>query len=246
MKEVRMAKRGARILVVDDEIEIVRALRRGLLTQDYQVVTAQSGEEALSALFEQRPDLVLLDLALPNLSGIEVCQRIRKTSNIPIIVISAKDTEREKVQALELGADDYITKPFGMKEVVARIRVALRHVAQSQSGTSPLLKLGALQIDFAARRVQVNNQEIQLTVIEYDLLKLFVTERGKVLTRQMILDRIWGAEALNRGHSLHVHVAQLRRKLEVGPDRPRFIFTILGIGYRFNDPEDEAANTARE
>jgi two-component system, OmpR family, KDP operon response regulator KdpE len=237
-----MSKSGARVLVVDDEIEIVRMLRRDLLTHEYQVLTARNGEEALDLFTQNRPDIILLDLTLPDMNGLEICQAIRKHSNVPIIIISANESEAEKVHALEVGADDYVTKPFGLKEVQARVRVALRHAAQTQAGVEPVVQVGPLSIDFATRRVKVYNEELQLTQIEYDMLKLFVIERGKVLTRQTILTRIWGNEAENRGHSLHVHVAQLRRKLESGPEHPRFIFTMLGIGYRFHDFADDAEN----
>lgn len=228
---------GAYILVVDDEVEIVRALQRSLSAHGYRVFTARSGEEALLLNTQHKPDLLLLDLMLPGMSGLDVCRQVRSTSNVPIIVLSVKGEERDKVQALDLGADDYIPKPFGMDEVLARIRVALRHVAQIQAGTEPRFENGPLLIDFALRSVQVNGREVQLTPTEYDLLKVFVTHRGKILTRQMLLTQVWGAEAHSREHSLHVYVAQLRRKIEPLPEQPRFILTIPGVGYRFNDGE---------
>jgi len=152
-------------------------------------------------------------------------------------VLSVKDAERDKVVALDLGADDYIPKPFGIDEVLARVRVALRHVAKTQAGTEPHCRIVPLAVDFSARRVQVNGQDIQLTPTEYDLLKVFIAHRGKILTRQMLLSKVWGALAHARIHSLHVYVAQLRRKIEPVPEHPRFIFTIPGVGYRFNDDE---------
>ena len=230
-----MNRSGAYILVVDDEVEIVRALQRSLSAHGYKVFTARSGEEALALNAQHRPDLLLLDLMLPDISGLEVCRQVRKESNVPIIVLSVKGTERDKVQALDLGADDYIPKPFGIDEVLARIRVALRHVAQTQAGTEPHFQAGPLLIDFALRRVQVNGREVQLTPTEYDLLKVFVTNHGKILTRQMLLTGVWGADAHSREHSLHVYVAQLRRKIEPLPDQPHFILTIPGVGYRFNE-----------
>ena len=180
-----MGKSGARILVVDDEIEIVRALRRSLMAHGYEVFTAGSGEEALEAIIRYRPDLMLLDLGLPGISGLEVCKRVRAQSNLPIIILSVKDAERDKVQALDLGADDYVPKPFGVDEVLARIRVALRHAAQTQSGTEPRFVAGPLSVDFAQRLVQVNGQEIKLTPTEYDLLKVLIKNNGKIMTRHM-------------------------------------------------------------
>lgn len=233
-----MSKSGAYVLVVDDEIEIVRALQRSLTAHGYKVFTAGSGEEAVEAAALRRPDLLLLDLMLPGMSGLEVCRRVRAESNVPIIVISVKNAEHDKVEALDLGADDYIPKPFGMNEVLARIRVALRHVAQVGVGMQPDFRAGPLKVDFASRRVQLDGREVQLTPTEYDLLKVFIVHRGKLLTRQALLTKVWGAEAYARMHSLHVYVAQLRRKIEPVPEEPRFILTIPGVGYRFNDDMD--------
>ena len=163
---------------------------------------------------------------------------MRAESNIPIIVLSVKGAERHKVEALDLGADDYVSKPFGIDEVLARVRVALRHVAQTQAGTQPNFRAGPLQVDFALRRVQLSGQDVQLTPTEYDLLKVFIAHRGKILTRQLLLKEIWGPETHARAHSLHVYVAQLRRKIEPTPDDPHFIITIPGVGYRFSDDEE--------
>ena len=230
-----MNKSGAHILVVDDEIEIVRALRRSLTAHGYKVFTASSGEEAFELMSRHRPDLILLDLVLPGMSGLEVCRRMRAESNIPIIVLSVKGTEHDKVEALDLGADDYVSKPFGIDEVLARVRVALRHVANTHVGTQPNFCTGPLQVDFALRRVQLHEQDVQLTPTEYDLLKVFIAHRGKILTRQMLLKEVWGPELHARTHSLHVYVAQLRRKIEQTPEDPHIIITIPGVGYRFND-----------
>jgi two-component system KDP operon response regulator KdpE len=232
-----MHKQGAYILIIDDEIEIIRALSRGLTAHGYRVLTARNGEEALKTVFQQRPDLILLDLMLPTISGLEVCRRIREESNVPIIVLSVKDQERDKVQALDLGADDYIAKPFGMSEVIARVQVALRHLARVQAGTAPRLEIGLLRVDFAQRRVWVGETEIKLTPTEYDLLKVFLTHRGKLLTRDMLQEQLWGAQSKGKLHSLHVHVAQLRQKIEPDPDHPRFILTTPGVGYRFDDEQ---------
>lgn len=229
-----MSKSGARILVVDDEIEIMRALQRSLTAHEYEVFTAMNGEDALESVGRHRPDLVLLDLGLPGMSGLEVCKRIREQSNLPIIVLSVKDTERDKVRALDLGADDYVSKPFGIDEVLARMRVALRHSAQVQVGTEPVFIAGPLSIDFARRLVLVNGQEVKLTPTEYDLLKALVKNNGKIMTRQMLLSQVWGTGYGSEAHYLHVYIGQLRRKIEPDPAHPRFILTISGVGYRFN------------
>ena len=229
-----MSKGGARILVVDDEVEIVRALQRSLTAHGFEVFAAYSGEEALEAVARHRPDVMVLDLGLPGMSGLDVCREVRKQSNLPIIVLSVKDTERDKVQALDLGADDYVSKPFGVNEVLARIRVALRHSAQVESGTQPVFTAGPLRVDFAQRQVLLNGQEVKLTPTEYDLLKALIKNRGKILTRQMLLSQVWGTGYGTESHYLHVYVGQLRRKIEPDPANPRFILTISGVGYRFN------------
>ncbi len=239
-----MSKNGASILVVDDEREIVRALRRSLGAHGYTVLTASSGEEAVEIVARQRPDLLLLDLLLPGMSGLEVCRRVRKESSVPIIVLSVKDAERDKVEALGLGADDYVQKPFGMGEVLARIRVALRRAIQPPRGAEPRFETGPLSVDFARRRVLVGEREVSLTPTEYDLLKVFITHRGKILTRQMLLSEVWGDEAHARTHSLHVYVALLRQKIEQFPGGPRFILTIPGVGYRFADEAEPKVSNA--
>jgi two-component system, OmpR family, KDP operon response regulator KdpE len=231
-----MSKNGASILVVDDEREIVRALYRALKAHGYSVHTVSNGEEAVEATMALRPDLVLLDLLLPGMSGLEVCRRVRAESNVPIIVLSVKDAERDKVEALDLGADDYVAKPFGIDEVLARVRVALRRAVQPPSGAAPRFQTGPLSVDFARRQVKLHEQEIFLTPTEFDLLKVLIIHRGKILTRQMLLKEVWGEKTHARTHSLHVYVAQLRQKIEPTPERPQFILTIPGVGYRFNDP----------
>ncbi len=229
-----MSRGGARILVVDDEIEIVRALQRSLVAYGFEVFTAGSGEEALEEIASHRPDLMLLDLGLPGMSGLEVCKKVREQSNLPIIILSVKDAERDKVQALDLGADDYVSKPFGMNEVLARIRVALRHAAQVQSGAEPIFIAGPLKVDFGQRLVQVNGKEVKLTPTEYDLLKVLIKNNGKIMTRRMLLSQVWGTAYGAESHYLHVYVGQLRRKIEPDPAHPRFILTVSGVGYRFH------------
>lgn len=232
-----MSKRGARILVVDDENGIVRGLQRSLSAHGYDVLTANNGAKALVVIEQQRPDLVLLDLGLPDMSGLEVCKQVRTQSSLPIIIISVKDREPDKVKALDLGADDYIVKPFGMNEVLARIRVALRHAASISSGTEPCVAVGALQVDFAQRFVTVGGQEAKLTPTEYDLLKVLVKHRGKIMTHQMLLTQVWGTDNESQSHYLHVYIGQLRRKIESDPIHPRFLVTIPGAGYRLNDED---------
>lgn len=234
-----MSKDGARILVVDDELEIRRALRRSLRAYGYEVFTVGSGEEALEAVAQHRPDLMVLDLGLPGMSGLEVCRQVRAQSNLPIIVLSVKDTEHDKVLALDLGADDYVSKPFGINELLARIRVALRHAAQVSTGAEPIVTAGPLRMDIARRLVHVNGQEIKLTPTEYDLLKALVLHRDKIMTRQMLLSQVWGTGYVADPHYLHVYIAQLRQKIEPDPSHPRLILTIPGVGYRFNAEEEK-------
>lgn len=230
-----MKKPGASILVVDDEREILSALQRSLVAHGYRVQTATNGADALATIARYHPDLLLLDLLMPGMSGLEVCRQIRATSALPIIILSVKDAERDKVEALDLGADDYVAKPFGMNEVLARVRVALRHLARMSQDVEPHLQAGPLSIDAGLRRVELNGQELALTPTEYDLLKLFVLYRNKILTRKMLVQRLWGEDKQDRDHSLHVYVARLRQRIEPVPERPRFIFTIPGVGYRFQD-----------
>jgi len=230
-----MGKSGARILIVDDEVEIVRALQRSLVAHGYEVFTAHSGEEALEAWRASRPDVMLLDLGLPGISGLEVCQQIRSQSSLPIIVLSVKGAERDKVQALDLGADDYVPKPFGIDEVLARVRVALRHSAMLSSGTQPRFESGPLCVELAQRQVTLHGQEVKLTPTEYELLKVLIQHKGKIMTRQMLLKEVWGAGYGADSHYLHVYIGQLRRKIEPDPTSPRFILTIPGVGYRFAD-----------
>lgn len=237
-----MNKHGASILVVDDEREILRALQRSLTAHGYQVLTATNGEEALAAIAQQNPDLMVLDLLLPGMSGLDVCRQVRATSSLPIIVLSVKDTEHDKVEALDLGADDYVAKPFHMSEVLARIRVALRRTARTSLDTEPRFQTGLLSVDFAQRQVQLNGESLSLTPTEYDLLTIFIHHRGKVLTRKMLVQQVWGNEEHDREHSLHVYVARLRQKIEPAPERPHFILTIPGVGYRFQETLEEAEN----
>jgi two-component system, OmpR family, KDP operon response regulator KdpE len=222
----------ARILVVDDEVQIRRLLQTGLSGYGYTVELAADGLEAVEKARAWRPDVIVLDLGLPKLSGIEVCQSIRSWSSTPIIVLSVRDSDQDKITALDLGADDYLTKPFSLGELLARVRVALRH---SATGTpaEPVLLFEDLRIDLPLRQVFVAEQEVHLTPTEYDLLKLLAIHAGKVLTHTYLLREIWGAAYERDTQTLRVFIGQLRRKLGDDPTRPRFILTEPGVGYRF-------------
>ena len=224
---------GARVLVVDDEMGILRAVETNLGRHDFRVDTALTGLDALEAYARFRPDIVLLDLGLPDMDGLDVIRAIRKRASTPIVVLSAREAERDKVAALDLGADDYLTKPFGVNELLARIRVALRHAAHPAAGTEPVTRFGALELDFERRRLLSAGQEVHLTPTEWDLVKLFASHPDKVLTDRMITDAMWGSSYPAQAHSLHVYVGRLRKKLQVTPGATRHILTEPGVGYRF-------------
>ena len=228
---------GARILVVEDEPPILRAVRTYLSRRDFQVETAETGAQALDVYARRRPDLILLDLGLPDTDGFEVIRRVRERGNTPIIVLSAWGAEHDKVTALDLGADDYLTKPFGVDELLARVRVALRHAARPAQGSEAVFRTGALEVDLERRRVRVAGEEVHLTPTEYDLLKALIAHPNRVLTDRMLLQRVWGPEYGGESHYLHVYVARLRKKLEADPQRPRYLATEPGVGYRLLDQE---------
>ena len=223
---------GARILVVDDELPIRRSLKVNLETRGYTVDTAETGEKAIMAFENRRPDLLVLDLLMPGMGGIDVIRKIRAVSTIPIIVLSAIGEEVRKVQALELGADDYMTKPFGMEELFARIRSLLRRAAGATSA-APVFLAGDLSVNFDRREVSLEGQPVKLTPTEYDLLKYMIEHAGKVLTHRMLLQEVWGQAYVDQAQYLRVFVGQLRKKIEKHPGRPRFILTDPGVGYRF-------------
>jgi two-component system, OmpR family, KDP operon response regulator KdpE len=229
---------GARILVVDDEESIRRALRAILTRHGFQVEAAETGQQALDAYGPYRPDLILLDLGLPDMTGLEVIRRLRSHTDTPIVIVSVHDAERDKVAALDLGADDYVTKPFGIDELLARIRVALRHVVHPTSGSSAIFRTGDLEVDIEHRAVRVSGQDIHLTPTEYELLKAFITHPGKVLTDRMLLQQVWGPEYGSEAEYLHVYVARLRKKIEADARSPRYIITEMGAGYRLLTSED--------
>jgi two-component system KDP operon response regulator KdpE len=223
---------GARILVVDDEAPIRRWLKVNLETRGYAVDTAETGEQAITAFENQRPDLLILDLLMPGMGGIDVVRKLRAVSTLPIIVLSAIGEEGQKVEALEIGADDYMTKPFGMEELFARIRSLLRRAAGATSA-APVFVAGDLSVDFDRREVSLEGRPVKLTPTEYDLLKYMIEHAGKVLTHRMLLQEIWGQAYVDQAQYLRVFVGQLRKKIEKYPGRPRFILTDPGVGYRF-------------
>jgi two-component system KDP operon response regulator KdpE len=219
-----------RVLVVDDEQAIRHFLRVTLSSQAYEVVEATSGQEALSDAATHKPDIVILDLGLPDIDGVEVTRLLRQWTQIPIIILSVRGSERDKIAALDAGADDYLTKPFGVGELLARLRAALRRAAQTTS--EPVFTSGSLKVDLARRLVSVSGREVQLTPTEYELLRVMVTHAGKVLTHHHLLREVWGAEYGEEFHMLHVNISNLRRKIEPDPARPQFIITEPGVGYR--------------
>jgi two-component system KDP operon response regulator KdpE len=222
-----------RILVIDDEPQILRALRTILAEKQFQVVTASRGEEGLALAAAQPPDVVILDLGLPDMDGIEACARLREWTQVPIIVLSVRDNDRDKVAALDRGADDYLTKPFSMQELLARIRVALRHSAQSQGSKTVVVRAGALAIDLAGHIVTRAGVEVKLTATEFKLLAYLAAHTGRVLTHRSLLTHVWGPEEAERVEYLRVYMAQLRRKLEADPSQPAYLLTEPGVGYRF-------------
>lgn len=222
------------ILVIEDEPQIRRFLRVSLLSQKYNFLESETGRDGLFQIASRKPDVVILDLGLPDLDGLEVLREIRSWSQVPVIVLSARDQERDKVTALDSGADDYLTKPFGLNELLARIRVALRHTAGGHvAGDESIVRIGDLCVDFLKRQVCVGERELHLTPIEYRLLTMFVKSAGRVLTHRQLLKEVWGPDSLYENHYVRVYVAQLRQKIEADSARPRYLLTESGVGYRF-------------
>ncbi|NTU80697.1 MAG: response regulator transcription factor [Chloroflexales bacterium] len=227
---------SARLLLADDEPQIGRLLKGVFGSEGYTLQIASDGQTALDMVARWQPDLVLLELRLPVLGGQEVCRRIRDWSQVPIIVLTVRDSEDDKVALLDLGADDYLTKPFSVRELLARIRVALRHGARLHSDSGAVVTFGSLQIDRAHRLVTCEGQELRLTPTEYNLLVFLSGHAGKVLTHRIILRTIWGSHSENDLNTLRVFVTQLRRKIEADPANPTLIITEPGVGYRFRPP----------
>ncbi|MEJ0079140.1 MAG: response regulator transcription factor [Alphaproteobacteria bacterium] len=230
-----MSAAPIKVLVVDDEPPIRKLLRMGLTTQGYEIIEAQNGKAALM-LLEEKPDLVILDLGLPDIAGHELLRTIRaRNERVPIVVLSSRGDEAGKVQALDLGADDYVTKPFGMDELLARMRAALRHQLQIH-GERPVFRVGDLSVDLVRRIVKVGDKEVRLSPKEYDLLRVLVQHAGKVLTHRFLLGELW--DNLTDAQYLRVYVRQLRQKIEADPERPQYVLTETGIGYRLRAPAE--------
>lgn len=223
-----------KVLVIDDEPQIRRALRVGLEQNKYEVVLAASGEEGLDLAASCSPDLVILDLAMPGINGFEVCRQLRDWSKAPIIVLSVRESEEDKIRALDMGADDYLTKPFGIRELLARTRAVLRRSSLDEDTNPSTFTCGDLIIDFAHRRVTTGEQEVHLTPKEYDLLRYMALNADRVITHRQLLSRIWGQGYENDTHTLRVHMANLRNKIEPHPEHPRYIRTETRVGYRFH------------
>ncbi len=225
-----MTEIGLRVLVVDDEKAIRRFLRAALNAQGYIVYESSSGEDALKAVVANRPDLIILDLGLPDLDGVEITRQLREWSSTPIIILSVREQEIDKIAALDAGADDYLTKPFSVGELMARMRVALRRSTQSTS--EPIYQIGELKVDLAQRQVTIAGQEVSLTPTEYDLLRILAQNAGKVITHRHLLRQVWGNAYETEAHLLRVNISNLRRKIEPNPTRPHYILTEPGVGYR--------------
>jgi two-component system, OmpR family, KDP operon response regulator KdpE len=232
-----MTELSIRVLIVDDEPQIRRFLRTSLGAHGYRVIEASCGREAITLTATEGPELVLLDLGLPDIDGLEVIQRLREWSTVPIIVVSVRGQEAEKIAALDGGADDYITKPFGLGELLARMRTALRHRLQVDVG-APVFRSAGLSVDLSRRLVTIDGEEVKLTPKAYDLLRILVTHAGKVITHRQLLREVWGPAAVHETHYLRVYIGQLRQKLEPDPAQLRYLLTEPGVGYRLR-MEDE-------
>jgi two-component system KDP operon response regulator KdpE len=231
-----MSGPAASVLVIDDDAQILRALRTGLRARGYDVITAPNGESALDLLASRAPDLVILDLGLPGIDGREVIERVRSWSDVPVIVLSVRESHREKVAALDVGADDYVTKPFSIEELLARMRAVQRRAAPERAPAA--LRFGDLEVDLARRAVKLGGDLIHLSRTEYRLLEAMATNPGKLLTHGWLLRRVWGPGYGTEAHYVRVYVRQLRRKLGDDPARPRFILTEPGLGYRWRPEPD--------
>ena len=230
-----MAKR---ILLVDDEPLILKGLRFTLEQEGYEILTAADGEEALQVFFDEPVDLVLLDVMLPKLDGIQVCQRIRESSNVPILMLTAKGEDMDKILGLEYGADDYMTKPFNILEVKARIKTVLRRAAQpAVNEEKKIIRVHDMEVNIVNRSVTLGGKEIRLTAKEFDLLQLFITNRGKVFSRETMLETVWKYDYMGDARTVDVHIRRLREKIERNTAQPEFIFTKWGVGYYFTDKD---------
>ncbi len=231
-----MSTPGPLVLVVEDEPQLRRFLRVSLGAHDHRVVEAETAREAAQLIASHNPEVVLLDLGLPDGDGIELTRQLRTWTGVPIVVLSARGREADKVEALDAGADDYLTKPFGVGELLARLRLALRHARRGGPAPGTVLELGELRLDTARRQVAVRGQEVKLTATEFRILAVLAAHPGRVLTHRVLLAEVWGPGHSEEAHHLRVHVAELRKKLEQDPARPRILLTELGVGYRLADP----------
>lgn len=233
------APNAATVLVVEDEPQVARFLRTGLSAQGYVVLESENGKDALRQAVQYVPDLVLLDLGLPDMDGLAVLETLRAWSRVPVIVLSARGQERAKIEALDKGADDYLTKPFGFPELLARMRVALRHAARSAQPTEErVFASGGLSIDLVDRRVKLGERDVHLTPIEFKLLAVLARHAGRVVTHKQLLSEVWGPQCTEETHYLRVYMTHLRRKLELGPGEPRVFETEAGVGYRLRVPDE--------
>lgn len=221
------------ILVVDDEPQILRALKTILTANQFKVTTASTGNEALTLAAAQPPDVIILDLSLPDMDGLTVCEELRAWTQVPIIILSVRDSEKEKVKALDRGADDYLTKPFGIEELLARIRVALKHASQAKGIQQSVITSGALVIDLSRHLITLSGKEVKLTATEFKLTAYLASNADRVLTHQTILSHVWGFEDSDHTEYLRVFIGQLRKKIESNPNSPKYIVTEPGVGYRF-------------
>ncbi len=224
----------ATLIVIEDEVQIRRFLRTALTSEGYHIIEAENGKQGLVEAATRKPDMIILDLGLPDMDGVEVVKELRTWSSVPIIILSARSQESDKIFALDAGANDYLVKPFGIGELLARMRVALRHVpSASSSGEEGVFAVDELKVDMVHRRITLSGVEVHLTQIEFRLLTVLIKHAGKVLTHQMLLKEVWGPNYVERAHYLRIYMGNLRHKLEKDPARPRFLLTEVGVGYRF-------------
>ncbi|WP_129628256.1 response regulator [Candidatus Oscillochloris fontis] len=232
-----MSDRQPTILVIEDELQIRRFLRSPLYEHGYHMIEASTGDQGVQQAAQLQPDGIILDLGLPDMDGLEVLRRIRSWSSVPIVILTARGHEQEKIALLDAGADDYLTKPFGIGELLARIRAALRRTSSMLAEQAPIIEFGDIKLDMVHRQVWRTNTQIHLTPIEYNLLVVLVRNLGRVVTQRQLLQEVWGPEYIDSPHYLRIYMQHLRHKLEADPTRPRFLLTELGVGYRLRDED---------